>query len=307
VGLPVYNGARYLEAALTNLTSSDHDGLVVVVSDNASTDGTPDIIRTAARRDERIRSVRHDENVGANRNFNGLVQHCRTPYFKWAAVDDLVDPALLAASLDALEDDPHAVLAYGDPVLIDDDGYPLSQVVETTPRATQATPSARFADVLANEVWCTSVFGVMRSDVLRSTALLRPFYGADKVLLSELAVKGRFLRVEPSFYRRCHDEQSTVLDAKAKAEWTAGRRSGRTPAVLQATAAYLDVARRADAALTDRARMLGSVAGTTIRVDRLKKAFLPGPYNYFGWTGRGPKAYDGLDMSRQSGRSAVRA
>jgi glycosyltransferase involved in cell wall biosynthesis len=304
IGLPVRNGESYLEAALANLTANTVDGLLIVVSDNASTDATEEIARSASRRDSRIVYHRQPVDVGANRNFNDLARRCTTPLFKWAAVDDLVDPDLLGRCVDALEADHRLALAYGAPRLIDADGAELVQEVEDRSRAAADQPLERFRDVLANEVWCTPIFGVIRHDLLARTALLRPFYGADKVLLAELSLLGTFRRVEPRFYRRCHQDQSTVLDSRAKARWSTGRnRADRMPAVLRATGAYAAVALGGGGGLTvgDRARALGAVGSLMLRGDKLRKLVLPGPYNYFGWRGRTGHAYDALDL-RTTGR-----
>ena len=297
IGVPVRNGAAYLESVLANLLSADRDDILVVVSDNASTDGTEEIGRAAATRDPRIVYRRQSADVGANRNFNDLARACATPFFKWAAVDDVCEPGLLEQSLEALGDDRRCVVAYGTPRLIDEEGRELVQDVEASPWASQADALARFRDVLAHEVWCTPVFGVIRYDALAKTALLRPFYGADKVLLAELSLLGTFRRVDHHFYRRCHEQQSTVLDARAKARWTTGRaRADRVPAVVRATGAYAGLALRADLPPLDRARAIASGRRSGPAGDKLRKLLLPGPYNYFGWRGRDRHAYADLDL-----------
>lgn len=309
VGLPVRNGEAYLEHALSGLTASDVDGLVVVVNDNASTDRTSEIARDIAARDPRVRYRRHDHNLGANANFNDVFRACRSTYFKWAAVDDVCSPGLLTACQDRLRSDPGLVLAHGFPRLIDETGAVLAAEVEQGPRATADDPVDRFRDVLLEEVWCTPVFGVFRSEALLRSGLLRPFYGADKVLLAEVALLGRFARLEDvTFYRRCHDDQSTVLDARAKAAWSTGsQRASRRPDVLAAVRAYTAVALGADLPVRQRARALAAVARLAMGADKFRKLLLPGPYNYFGWTGRsGRQAYDQLQLTA-TGAFAPRA
>ena len=67
VGMPVYNGERYLEYALQSLLGQSFDDFELVISDNASTDGTGEICGEYARRDERI-AVRADlERLGGGR------------------------------------------------------------------------------------------------------------------------------------------------------------------------------------------------------------------------------------------------
>jgi GT2 family glycosyltransferase len=309
--MPVRNGERHLGEALRSVLAQDVDGLVVVVSDNASTDRSAELVADLARDDRRLRLVRQPVDVGANANFNGLVAHCATPYFMWSAADDVRSEGHLAACLAALGDrrrggpgrGDEPVLAYGKAVLVDDGGAVLDVDIGRQDRAVAGRPAARFTDVLLHEVWCTPVFGLVRADVLRRTGLLRPFYGSDKVLLAELALLGRFaLAPAATLWRRCHDRQSTVLDARAKRTWAAGR-ARRRPSGADALAAYLAVAARAPLPPAERTKALAGVGRLVVQPDKFRKAFLPGPYNYFGWRGRAG-AYDHLGPAQGAARRA---
>jgi len=55
VGLPVYNGADYLPAALDSILSQEEVDFELVVSEGGSTDATPTILREYAARDTRVR------------------------------------------------------------------------------------------------------------------------------------------------------------------------------------------------------------------------------------------------------------
>ena len=92
IGLPVYNGDRYLAEALDSILAQSFADFELIISDNASTDGTQDICETYARRDERIVYSRLPENLGAAPNYNRLVEMARGELFKWAAHDDRIKP-----------------------------------------------------------------------------------------------------------------------------------------------------------------------------------------------------------------------
>src|SRR5438128_542667 len=70
IGLPVYNGERYLRLALDSLLSQTFTDFELIISDNASTDGTTEICRAYAARDARIRYSRLEHNIGGSPNFN---------------------------------------------------------------------------------------------------------------------------------------------------------------------------------------------------------------------------------------------
>ncbi len=70
IAIPTYNRAATLERAVRSALGQTHADLEVVVSDNASTDGTPELLRRLAASDPRLRSVRQDANHGMVANLN---------------------------------------------------------------------------------------------------------------------------------------------------------------------------------------------------------------------------------------------
>ncbi len=120
VGIPVYNGERYLTAALDSVRAQDEPDIEILISDNASTDATEEICRAAAREDSRIRYHRQEVNQGGAWNFNHLVDLASTPYFTWAAADDVRRPAFVRRCLEVFADsDPATVLVYPRTQIID--------------------------------------------------------------------------------------------------------------------------------------------------------------------------------------------
>ena len=92
LGFPVYNGERYLAAALDSLLGQTFRDLEVVICDNASTDRTAELCAAYAARDARVRYHRNPTNLGAAPNFNRTFELSRGEYFKWAAHDDVCAP-----------------------------------------------------------------------------------------------------------------------------------------------------------------------------------------------------------------------
>jgi glycosyltransferase involved in cell wall biosynthesis len=122
IGLPVYNSERFLRATLESVAAQDHPHLEIVISDDASTDGTPAICREFAARDPRVRVERHPERVGWIANYNSLLRHATGDYFLWVPHDDLYAPAYVGALVALLEARPDAVLAYSTTLALDDGG-----------------------------------------------------------------------------------------------------------------------------------------------------------------------------------------
>ena len=66
IGLPVYNGENYLAESLEALLGQTYEDFELIISDNASTDGTADICQRYGKQDSRIRYIRQPRNIGLN-------------------------------------------------------------------------------------------------------------------------------------------------------------------------------------------------------------------------------------------------
>ena len=73
IGLPVYNGEKYLEGSIQSILSQTYEDFELIICDNCSTDTTPQICERFAQQDARVRYHRNPENLGANGNFNHAV------------------------------------------------------------------------------------------------------------------------------------------------------------------------------------------------------------------------------------------
>lgn len=231
IGLPVYNGERFLPQAFDCLLAQTFRDFEIIVCDNASTDLTAQICREYAARDRRILHVRNDTNLGAIANFNRTFELSSAPLFKWAAHDDLHHLTYLETCMRLLDDDPGVVLAHSATAFIDDDGeaFPFDGATgafldpKTGARQVPDSPAigdspvgvARFWQVLSRARWGSHMFAVIRRDALRQTSLLPNFAGSDRALLAELALLGRF-RAAPErlFLKRFHAGVSWALNQK---------------------------------------------------------------------------------------------
>lgn len=228
VGLPVYNGEAYLREALDSILNQTFTDLELIICDNASTDATQSICREYAANDGRIRYHRHEKNIGAGPNFNYTVTLARGAYFKWAAHDDLCSPELLEKCAAALDANPDAVLAFPRAQIIDVATNKSEPYVDPLP-TDHADPATRF-DALMRGHPCYQVFGLIRMSALRATPLIGLYAHGDGVLLCQLALLGRFIKVpEILFFPRRHDKQSMTMvqDYRAYARWFDPRLNAR--------------------------------------------------------------------------------
>ena len=108
--------------AIESILAQTYTDFELLISDNASGDGTEEICREFAAQDSRIRYFRHPQNRGASWNFNQTVEHSIGEYFKWLAHDDTMGPCYLARAVEVLDQDPTLVLCHSKTGIIDSHG-----------------------------------------------------------------------------------------------------------------------------------------------------------------------------------------
>lgn len=106
--IPTFRRPALLQRALESVLSQTETRIEVFVSDNASGDGTADLLADYAARDPRVRYVVQDENLGAARNFQICVEEARTPWVSLLSDDDALLPGYFAHALACLEEHPEA-------------------------------------------------------------------------------------------------------------------------------------------------------------------------------------------------------
>jgi Glycosyl transferase family 2 len=208
LGMPVFDGERYMAETIDSILGQGVDGLELIVSDNASTDATEEIARAYAERDPRVRYVRNERNLGAARNYNQLVGLAKGRYFKWAGYDDLLRPGYVRRCLEVLEAEPEVVLAYPRTDIIDGAGRFIRHHDDNL-HLGSPDPVVRVRRFAGSFTLCNPCFGVIRRDVLMRTSLVQPFVSSDIPLLVELALLGPWHEVpERLFLRRIHETSS---------------------------------------------------------------------------------------------------
>lgn len=260
VGMPVYNGEKYLPAALDSVREQDEADLEIVISDNASTDATEEICRAAAAEDDRIRYVRHERNGGGRWNFNQVLSMATTPYFTWAAADDVRRPAFVRRCLEVFaESDPATVLVYPRTQIIDAGGIVTEDLNDADLACDEPTPHQRMHHFLRAQA-AHLFYGLHRTDALRRTRGIRPTVGNDLVILAELACQGPFQLVpEQLFLQRRHSEQFSQ-QGQAQVAWHAPDASVRF--AFPHTKVSVELARgvlASDAPAAEKARALATI------------------------------------------------
>jgi len=199
IGVPVHNEERFIAETLKCILSQDYPNVEIILSDNHSTDGTLDISRTILSPCKNAQVLFNAENEGATRNFQRVLDMSSGKYFMWASGHDLWAVNYLSRTVEALEKNPSAVLAFGTSQWIDEEGRELKKHFGYTDTRGMH-PVARFLTVFYGNM--NPVLGVFRRESLLSADPLRAVIGADLILLTQLSLMGDFIHVPETMWKR---------------------------------------------------------------------------------------------------------
>ena len=108
VVIPVRNGLPFIKQALASALADDSIDVEVVISENFSTDGTPEWLDTLD--DPRVRVVRASHPLSAAANWTNGCEQARAPWVKVLPADDFLPEGGLARQLAAARANPDASL-----------------------------------------------------------------------------------------------------------------------------------------------------------------------------------------------------
>jgi hypothetical protein len=202
--LATYNRRDWLQLAMDSVLEQDYDDLELLVMDDGSTDGTPELLRNYQQRHppERFRFSRH-ENMGQGRTLNRGYELARGEVLGYLSDDDLLTPDAVTRLVRELAD-PDVVAAYPGYHVIDDEGR-----VRDTIRPIEYSPLEAFRLI-------ETVIGpgcLVRRPVLESTGGWDPrlHFMADFILWMRVGLAGRVVRVpEPLASWRRHTASITL-------------------------------------------------------------------------------------------------
>jgi len=229
IGLAVFDGGEFVGEAIERLLAQTYGDFRLIVSDNASSDSTEAICRRFAALDSRIDYYRNEQNRGAAWNINHVFELSTSEYFKWAAHDDVCAPEFLERCVAKLDHDPSAVLCYTDTVIIDEKGDRVADYVDFS-EALSEVAHERFQIALEKFGLSNPFYGIVRSSALRGTRMIGAYPGSDQVLIAELALMGRIVKVhEKLFFRRIHPGKADRVNPtyQSLAEWYAPENKDR--------------------------------------------------------------------------------
>lgn len=199
IGLPVYNGSKYLKEVIDSLLLQTFTDFELIISDNASTDETREICEAYAMRDSRVRYHRNSVNIGAMQNWYQTFQLSSGEYFLGAAHDDAFHPDFARQCIKVLDQFLDLVVCYTKTKIIDENGN-FSGNFDLVADITSPKPHIRLYNALSTDLLCIQLLGVIRSNAFRRTKEFAGYYGCDRNALAELTLLGGIYEVPDYFF-----------------------------------------------------------------------------------------------------------
>jgi len=223
IALPVRNGADTLGPVVESVLAQTCTDLELVISDNASTDGTEDLCRRFAAVDPRVVYRRHPANVGLLNNFVSAAETATGTYLRWIGDDDWLEPEFVARVLAAFGEDPRRVLVTTELVYRDEAGVETLDAGYDPSAMASPDPVHRLGAVLrmlTNDVPVVDpVYGTIRRDL--ATIPRKNMMREDQVFAARLALGGPWGHVAAPLAgrRRTDDPPAKIARLLGVPEW----------------------------------------------------------------------------------------
>lgn len=212
IGMPVYNGSKYIERALRSLIEQDFGNWILLIADNNSTDNTKEIVDRFSRFDNRIILLHHKQNIGATRNFLFLTEQAKSSFFMWAAADDEWSSNYISSCLSILKSDEDIGFVSGGVINIDDEGKVLRKYdsfsVFSSVNVKQRIDNylqVREVDGKAN-----MIYSVFRTSILQSVCKIPDIFegwGSDMALVLAVLARVKYKQsIDASLFKRVVSE-----------------------------------------------------------------------------------------------------
>src|SRR4051812_28816109 len=209
IAAPLHNGGPYVETALRSLLAQTYEDFRLFLFDAASRDGRATTAAAIAAADPRVELHVNAQRLGMLENTRrawrlARERHPGAEYWALASDHDVWDPRWLETLVGLLDADPAAVLAYPLTRRIDGEGRPIAD----RPRpwrcdtAGIADPRGRVRAAYRCMVAGDMIYGLFRASALDPVGPYRTVLVPDRLLLSELALRGTFVQAGEVLWSR---------------------------------------------------------------------------------------------------------
>ena len=212
IAIPVYNEERFIERAIRRTAPQCEQ---LIVSDNASTDGTSVICQRLQQEFPNLCYVRQQENIGSIGNCASILDITETPFIMYMGSHDLIDENYVSTVLPAIVNDSTIAVATGELCLDYETRIERVDSYKNWTVGLDPDPKTRILSFLFSRApleWAS--YGIFRTTTVRThfTCDL-PVYGVDIIFLAGVLGEGRFMiRKGTCYHARVREDSAPKSD-----------------------------------------------------------------------------------------------
>jgi len=191
VCIPVFNEFERVERAIRSSASQCER---LVVSDNASTDGTAEVCMRLQEEYENMEYVRQSENIGALNNFRYLLEQVDTEFTLFLGSHDHIEGNFVQVLRDVLQEYPDTEIAAGSLIYESESKLIPENLFNTWRGGELDTPEERVTACIFDRNYLGwANYGIFRTGTLKDAFLMHddPPYGIDINLITRVAIRGK--------------------------------------------------------------------------------------------------------------------
>lgn len=217
--MPTFNHGNYIGTAIESVLEQTFQDFELIISDNASSDNTQEIITSYLKRDKRIKCFRNQTNVGGHANFNIALRYAsESNHFIVLSSDDWWHPQLLEHLVHIAEKHPNTTLIHSDTYRVDEQGKIVNKYSDLWPTMPPIGEYRSLRELFLHGCYfnlnATLVNRTNQKALYSENDLFDPSlkYTADYHLWLQLMTRGAYAHYLPkplAFYRK-HDAALTT-------------------------------------------------------------------------------------------------
>lgn len=117
--LATYNGEKFVKEQIESILNQTYENFNLIISDDASTDNTLNILEEYEKKDTRIKVFKKEKNEGLINNFEFLLKNVTSDYFMFSDQDDIWKKDKIEKSINKLKE-KNSGLVYTDLEIVDE-------------------------------------------------------------------------------------------------------------------------------------------------------------------------------------------
>lgn len=162
VCIPAYNSGRFIVRTIQSILDQTYSNIEVVVVDDCSSDDTIEKVKSI--KDDRIKLIANEENLGMSRNWDKCIRSCSGRYVKLIPADDCIYPECISRSVAVLQKHPEISLVVVGTDLVDNDDKITGAYMHWPGNGVVKGQRIAKTSVMLNNFWGNPVCALFRKE-----------------------------------------------------------------------------------------------------------------------------------------------